>query len=446
MTAHRGAHRELDRRILALGLPALGAIAAEPLYNLVDTAIVGHLGRQQLDALAIATSVLSIVSWLTIFLATATTSAVARLVAARDGEAAGRAVGAAYLLAVALGVLTAVILLVAAPWVAQALGARGGVLTGSVGYLRAAAAGLPFLYVSYAGNGHLIGLADTKTPLRIAVAANVANAGLEAALVFGAHAGLLGSAWGTVIAQAGAAAWYAAESWRRPHAPPRRPRRAEIRSLLRDGHQLSVRTIALGVVPLAAIAVVARLGPTQLAGQQIANRIWYLLSLSLDALAVPAQVFVSAALGAGDTDAARLTGRRTLRLGLAAGVALGVVTAALAPVAPALFTADPAVRHAAIDRAAVRGADPAAGRARVRPRRAHPRHRRLRRDAPRDAARDPRLRPGRGPGAAFPLAGPARHLDRARPVAGRPLGAARVPLARSNALVRNERSLSRTGP
>ena len=125
----------------------------------------------------------------------------ARLVAAGDSEAAGaasRAVGAAYLLAVALGVLTAAILLVAAPWVAQALGARGGVLTGAVGYLRAAAAGLPFLYVSYAGNGHLIGLADTKTPLRIAVAANVANAGLEAALVFGAHAGLLGSAWGTV--------------------------------------------------------------------------------------------------------------------------------------------------------------------------------------------------------------------------------------------------------
>lgn len=348
MTAHRGAHRELDRRIAALAIPALGSIAAEPLYTLVDTAIVGHLGRQQLDSLAIATSVLSIVSWLTIFLATATTSTVARLVAARDSEAAGRAVGAAYLLSVALGVLTAVILLVAAPWVARALGARGDVLTGAVGYLRVAAAGLPFLYVSYAGNGHLIGLADTKTPLRIAVAANVANAGLEAALVFGAHTGLLGSAWGTVIAQAGAAAWYTAESWRRAQAPPRRPRRAEIRSLLRDGHQLSVRTIALGVVPLAAVAVVARLGPTQLAGQQIANRIWYMLSLSLDALAVPGQVFVSGALGAGDTDAARLTGRRTLRLGLAAGVALGVVTAALAPVAPSLFTSDPAVRHAAM--------------------------------------------------------------------------------------------------
>jgi len=341
-------HREHDRRIAALAIPALGSIAAEPLYNLVDTAIVGHLGRQPLDALAIATSALSIASWLTIFLATATTSAVARLVAARDGAAAGRAAGAAYLLALALGVIAAAVLVVAAPWVAQALGARGDVAAGAVGYLRAASAGLPFLYVSYAGNGHLIGLADTKAPLRIALAANVANAGLEAALVFGAHAGLLGSAWGTVIAQAGAAAWYAAESWRRQQAPPRRPRRAEIRSLLRDGHQLSVRTIALGVVPLAAVAVVARLGPTQLAGQQIANRIWYLLSLSLDALAVPGQVFVSAALGAGDTETATLTGRRTLRLGLAAGVALGVVTAALAFIAPALFTSDAAVRHTAM--------------------------------------------------------------------------------------------------
>jgi len=348
VTRRPGAHRELDRRIIALAVPALGSIAAEPLYTLVDTAIVGHLGRQQLDALAIATSALAVVGWLTIFLATATTSAVARLVAARDTEAAGRVVGAAYLLAAVLGLITATIVVAAAPWAAWALGARGGVLAGAAGYLRAAAVGLPFLYLSYAGNGHLIGLADTKTPLRIALAANAVNAGLEAALVFGAHAGLLGSAWGTVIAQAGAAAWYAAESWRQARAAPRRPRGEEIRDLLRDGHQLSVRTVALGVVPLAATAVTARLGPVQLGGQQVASRIWYMLSLSLDAFAVPAQVFVSASLGAGDPDTARLTGRRTLRLGLAAGVALGVLTAALALGAPDLFTADGAVRHAAV--------------------------------------------------------------------------------------------------
>ena len=45
--------RELDRRIAALALPALGSIAAEPAYSLADTAIVGHLGRTQLGSLAV---------------------------------------------------------------------------------------------------------------------------------------------------------------------------------------------------------------------------------------------------------------------------------------------------------------------------------------------------------------------------------------------------------
>ena len=341
---------ELDRRIAALALPALGAIAAEPAYSLADTAIVGHLGRTQLGALAIATTALTLTGWVAIFLATATTSAVAGLAAARNdiGAAgrAGRSAGAAYLVAAAGGILVAVAVAVTAPWIAALLGARHEVLAGSVGYLRAAAAGIPFLYLSYAGNGHLVGLADTRTPLRIAVSANVLNVVLEVFLVYGVHLGLLGSAWGTVAAQGAAAAWYGTAS-RRAAVRPRRPGRAEVTALLRDGHQLSVRTIALGVVPLTTTAIAARLGPVALAGQQIAMRVWFLLALALDALAVPAQVYVSSSLGAGDRGGAYRVGRRCLRLGLLAGIGLGVVTAALAFWVPALFTADPAVRHAA---------------------------------------------------------------------------------------------------
>jgi putative MATE family efflux protein len=338
--------RDLDRRIAALALPALGSIAAEPAYSLADTAIVGHLGRTQLGSLAIATTALTMTAWLAIFLTTATTSAVAGLAAGRATGRAARSAGAAYLVAAAGGIVVAVLVMVTAPWVAALLGAHGLVLAGSVGYLRASAAGLPFLYLSYAGNGHLIGLADTRTPLGIAVAANVLNVALEVILVYGVHLGLLGSAWGTVVAQIAAAGLYAAAS-RRARVRPRRPGRLEITALLRDGHRLSVRTIALGVVPLTATAVAARLGPVALGGQQIAMRVWLLLALLLDALAVPAQVYVSAALGVGDTAAAHRVGRRTLRLGLIAGAGLGVVTAALAPWVPVLFTADLAVRHAA---------------------------------------------------------------------------------------------------
>jgi putative MATE family efflux protein len=236
---------------------------------------------------------------------------------------------------------------VVAPYVAQLLGAHGEVLDGAVVYLRISAIGLPFLYLSYAGNGHMTGLENTRTPLRIALGANGLNVVLEVLLVFGLHAGLSGSAWGTVAAQVAAAAWYAAVSWRKSPLRPRAPGGAELRALLRDGHRLSVRTIALGVVPLTATAVAARLGPVALGGQQIAMRVWLLLALLLDALAVPAQVYVSSALGAGDTAGAHRVGRRTLRLGLIAGTGLGVITAALAPWVPALFTSDPAIRQAA---------------------------------------------------------------------------------------------------
>jgi len=338
---------ELDRRIAKLAIPALGSIAAEPLYNLADTAIVGHLGRSPLDALAIAATALSMMAWLAIFLSTATTTEVARKAARGARAEAGRAVGAAYAVAAAWGAVTVAVVVIIAPYAAWLLGARGGIGPAAAGYIRISAIGLPFLYLSYAGNGHLTGLEDTRTPLRIAVGANVLNVALEAALVFGLHLGLAGSAWGTVVAQVTAAAAYARAS-RRAGLPPARPGRPDIAALLRDGHRLSVRTVALGVVPLAVTAVAARLGPVPLAGQQIANRVWYLLSLSLDAFAVPAQVYVSAALGTGDREGARLAARRTLRLGLAAGVALAAVTAALAFVVPPAFTADPAVRHVAV--------------------------------------------------------------------------------------------------
>jgi putative MATE family efflux protein len=265
-----------------------------------------------------------------------------------DVQGAGRAAGAAYVAAVVSGVGVAIVLALAAPGIGWMLGGRGAVLAGATGYLRASAVGLPLLYVSYAGNGHLTGLADTRTPLWIALGANALNVTLEAVFVYGARWGLAGSAWGTVLAQLAAAALYAAASWRgRAGVRPQRPGRAEMGELVRDGHRLSVRTIALGVVPMAVTAIAARLGPVALGGQQVAMRVWYLLSLLLDALAVPGQVYVSSALGAGDVGGARLVGRRTLWLGLVAGLGLCVITLALAFVVPPVFTRDPAVRHAA---------------------------------------------------------------------------------------------------
>src|SRR5438105_2758416 len=76
--------RDRDREILRLAIPAFGALAAEPLYVLADTAIVGHLGRHPLGGLGVAGTVLNAVFGIFNFLAYGTTAAVARRLGAGD--------------------------------------------------------------------------------------------------------------------------------------------------------------------------------------------------------------------------------------------------------------------------------------------------------------------------------------------------------------------------
>lgn len=338
----------LDRRIVLLALPALGALIVEPLYNLTDSAIVGHLGKVPLGGLAVATAGLNVLAWTAAFLEMATVSAVSFRRASADEAGAGRAVGAAYALSVVIGLATGGLLELVAPWLAELLGGHGSgpVMHDAVVYLRIAGVGLPWLFVALAGNGHLTGLADTRRPLVIALASNVVNVLLEVVFVYVLHLGIAGSAWGTVGAQVVAAGLFALTS-RRAAVAPRRPTRAEIGELLADAVPLTIRTVALGTALLATTAIAARLGTSPLGGHQIAMQIWLMSALALDALAVPAQVYVSEALGAGDCGAAREVGRRTMRMGLVVGSVLGVVTMALAGVIPAIFSPNASVQHQA---------------------------------------------------------------------------------------------------
>ncbi len=339
----------LDRRIIALALPALGALVIEPLYNLTDSGIVGHLGKIPLGGLAVATAGLNVLGWTAAFLEMATVSVVAFRRSAGDEEGAGRAIGAAYVLSLLVGIGTTLLIELIAPYMALLLGGHGhgGVVSDAVEYLRIAAVGMPALFVTLAGNGHLTGLADTRRPLLVALVSNVVNVILEIVLVYGAHLGIAGSAWGTVVAQFVGAGLFAALSRRAPVAP-RSPAGADIRELVGDAVPLTIRTMALGAALLATTAIAARLGTAPLGGHQIAMQVWGMLALTLDSLAVPAQVFVSGALGAADPVEARRVGGRVMRMGLVVGVVLGVVTAATAVVLPRVFSPDAAVQHQAM--------------------------------------------------------------------------------------------------
>jgi putative MATE family efflux protein len=334
-----------DREILRLAVPALGALAAEPLYVLVDTAIVGRLGTEELAGLGVASTLILSGYALFIFLAYGTTGSVARLLGAGRRDAAAAQGVQGMWLAAAIGVaLGAGGLLAAEPMVA-AMGATDEVREHALTYFRSSMAGVPALTLVLAGTGYLRGLQDTRTPLVVALVTALGNVVVEVWFVFGLDWGIAGSAWSTVAMQWCAALTYLAVVGRdvRRVGVPVRPDRRSLAALGRVSADLMLRTAALRASLLVATAVATRIGTRDVAAHQVVFEIWSFLALVLDSIAIAAQAMVGRLLGAGDADGARAATRRMLQWGVGAGTVFLVVVLALRPVLPDVFTDDPAV-------------------------------------------------------------------------------------------------------
>ncbi len=388
-TAANSANRARDRRIFALAIPALGALAAEPTYLLVDTAIVGHLGTTQLAALAMAATFLGSAFWLFNFLAYGTTAQVSRLHGAGDPAGAGAVSAQALWLALAIGAVLLVAGELLAPQIVAMLQGEGAVGEKAETYLRISFLGAPFVMVVLAGEGYLRGVQRMSVPLKILVVSNLANVLLELWFVFGLDWDLAGSAWGTVIAQAGAGVAFGVVLIRgaagrsfagagagggarggaragsgaeddggekgggdirpRLHRGSLRIDRVHMRPLLRIGGNLVLRTAALLVVFNVTVALLAAEGEVQLAAHQVILQVFLFLALMLDALAVAAQTLVGNHLGAGDAAEARALSRRITLISAVSGALVGLLLLVGNSVIPDAFTRDAAVIHEVAD-------------------------------------------------------------------------------------------------
>jgi putative MATE family efflux protein len=346
------------RDVARLAGPALPVLAAEPLYLLVDTAVVGRLGAVALAGLAVGGIVFAQVTTQMTFLSYGTTARTARLHGAgRRSAAVGEGVQATWLaLAVGLVVLGAGQLL-AGP-VTRVLGDGGPVAAAAESWLRVALCGAPLVLVTLAGNGWMRGVQDTVSPLRYVLAGNGLSALLCAPLVHGLGSwaglswtglGLVGSAVANVVGQTLGAGLFLRALWRERAAAPAdapvslRPAPAVLRAQLGLGRDLLARSLAFQACFLSATAVAARFGAPAVAAHQVVLQLWFFMALVLDAVAIAAQSLVGAALGASEVRRARALARQVAGYGLVLGVGFGVVFAALAGVLPEVFTTDPAV-------------------------------------------------------------------------------------------------------
>jgi MATE family, multidrug efflux pump len=335
-----------DREILRLAVPALGALAAEPLYVLADTAIVGHLGRPQIAALGLAGTVLAGSFTIFNFLTYGTTAVVARAAGAGRDERAARLAAQALWVSLALGAALIVVLEASAAPLLRGLGGHGRSGHDALVYFRIAAVGLPAAIVALAGQGYLRGVSNLRRPLEIVVVANAVNLVLELLFVYGFHWGIAGSAAGTAIAQAGMGVAFVVELLR-PHAPSRRPSLREMKPMVRVGRQIFVRTTALYASFLVAASVLARMGDAQLGAHQIAYELFIFLALILDAVAIAGQVIVGRMLGAGDADGAFAAAGRMIAWSVVVGLVFAVALAPLVHLLPRAFTGDRSVLHQA---------------------------------------------------------------------------------------------------
>ncbi|MEU8027566.1 MATE family efflux transporter [Streptomyces sp. NPDC049099] len=342
--------RRHDREIVALAVPAFGALVAEPLFVMADSAIVGHLGTAQLAGLGVASALLTTAVSVFVFLAYATTAAVARRVGAGDLKSAIRQGMDGIWLALLLGIAVIAVVLPLAPGIVDIFGASTTAAPCATTYLRISSLGIPAMLIILAATGVLRGLQNTRTPLYVAGAGFVANGALNAGLVYGAGLGIAGSAWGTVIAQFGMAAVYLTVVVRgaRQHEASLRPDVAGIRASAQAGVPLLVRTLSLRAILMIATGVAAHLGDADIAAHQIILSLWSLLAFALDAIAIAGQAIIGRCLGADDARGAREACRRMVQWGTATGVVLGLLVVAARPVFLPLFTSDSAVKDAAL--------------------------------------------------------------------------------------------------
>lgn len=339
--------REHDRDIARLALPALGALAADPLVSIVDTIFVGRLGIVPLAALGVNAAIFSLAFVLFNVLEYGTTPMVARAGGRGDHEGAGRTVIQALSVAALAGPVATLVLVGFGGPIVTLMGAAGELREPALVYLRIRALAAPAVLVVTAGHGIFRGYLDTRTPLIVTLGLNVVNLVLDPLLIFGLGMGLAGAAIATVVAQWAGALWFLDLLLRRKREQLgitiALPRLHELVPFLRIGGALALRTFALIGTMTLATAVATRIGTVQVAAHQVVTQIWLLLALVVDALAVAGQALVARYRGAGDPGAARDASNRLLGWGLRIGVGLAALFLALAPVLPGLFTNEPEV-------------------------------------------------------------------------------------------------------
>ncbi len=328
MAPDRPAHpfrRRPHHTVLALSIPVLLSMIAEPLTALVDTGFVARLGATPLAALGAAATFLSTLFWVFNFLAVGTQTEVAQAGGAGDTDRSRRAVGTAVVISGAMGLCITAVTWPFAHEAATFMKAHGDMHADCTAYLRIRLVAAPAVLLMGVGFGALRGAENMRTPVWIAVLINGLNIALDPLLIWGAGPipalGVAGAAWASTIAHWLGAVLAVGAAMKAPGLTFALRKRVVVR-LLVVGRDMVIRTACLSLFLLLAARAATGMGPERGAAHQVVRQVWTFTALLLDAFAVTGQTLIGYFVGMRRIGDARRVARVATSWCVGIGVAL----------------------------------------------------------------------------------------------------------------------------
>ena len=317
-----------NRTLIALSIPVLLSLTAEPITALVDTAFISSLGEIPLAALGVGTTALTSIFWIFNFLGIGTQTEVAQEHGKGSSEKTGKITSLALAMALLVGIVMIMLLFPLSGWLAGILGAEGQVQTNAVDYMQIRLFGAPAVLSILVIFGAMRGLQDMKTPLWIALGINILNLLLDWLLIFGNGPfpvmGVKGSALASTISQwLGALAGFWIIS--RQVQLTKSVSLADGIRLMRIGGDLFIRTALLNLFLAYTTRAANQLGAEAGAAHQVIRQVYVFTALALDAFSSTVQSLVGYFIGREAIEQVR----KVIRIGLAWSIGTGLVLAAV---------------------------------------------------------------------------------------------------------------------
>jgi len=341
--------------LIRFALPVLLALLLQVMYGAVDLQVVGRFGTAaDISAVATGSQIMQTATMIITSLAMGLTVLLGQKIGEGRKDDAGQVVGGGIFLFLLVAAVMTVLLLFAAPMVAEVLKAPEEAFAGTVAYVRICGAGTVFIMAFNLLGSIFRGLGDSKLPLISVCIACVFNIIGDLLLIAVFKMGVAGAAIATVVAQAVSVA-LSMKLIRRRQLPFTMTRqdirfhKAHIRNILLLGTPIALQELLVSVSFLVITAIANDMGVVPSAGVGVAGRLCAFIMLVPSAYMQSMSAFVAQNIGAGKEKRAR----EALWCGILSSLAVGVVMFWAAffhgDLLSAIFAEDPAVVAAAAE-------------------------------------------------------------------------------------------------